>query len=66
MCIISLIMLISLLALYPGGIPRREPPSCEAPREPTIYVTDSPCEKYDGMEVLFHLHLWDKFHVIIV
>ena len=35
----------SLLALYPGGIPRREPPSCEAPREPTIYVTDSPCEK---------------------
>ena len=34
----------SLLALYPGGIPRREPPSCEAPRQPTIYVTESPCE----------------------
>ena len=33
----SLVILISLLALYPGGIPRREPPSCEAPREPTIY-----------------------------
>ena len=27
----------SLLALYPGGIPRREPPSCEAPRQLTIY-----------------------------
>ena len=29
--------LYSLLALYPSGIPRRDPPSCEAPREPTIY-----------------------------
>ena len=27
----------SLLALYPSGIPKREPPSCEAPRQPTIY-----------------------------
>ena len=27
----------SLEALYPGGIPSREPLSCEAPREPTIY-----------------------------
>ena len=26
--------------LYPSGIPRREPPSCKAPREPTIYVTE--------------------------
>ena len=25
----------SLLALYPSGIPRKEPPSCEAPRQPT-------------------------------
>ena len=29
---------------YPSGIPRSDPPSCEAPREPTIYVTNSPCE----------------------
>ena len=29
----------SLLALYPSGITRREPPSCEAPQEPTIYST---------------------------
>ena len=28
----------SVLILYPGGIPKREPPSCEAPREPTIYT----------------------------
>ena len=28
----------SLLALYPGGVPKRYPPSCEAPREPTMYV----------------------------
>ena len=28
----------SLLALYPCGITRRDPPSCEAPREPTIYA----------------------------
>ena len=28
---------MQILALYPGGIPRRGPPSCEAPREPTIY-----------------------------
>ena len=27
----------SLLALYPGGIPRREPLSCEAPGQRTIY-----------------------------
>ena len=27
----------SVLALYPGGIPRSEPRSCEAPRQPTIY-----------------------------
>ena len=33
----SLVTLISLLALYTGGIPTREPPSCEAPQEPTIY-----------------------------
>ena len=26
------------LALYPGKIPRREPPSCEAPRQTTIYA----------------------------
>ena len=32
------IELKSLLALYPGGIPGREPPSCEAPREPIIYT----------------------------
>ena len=25
--------------VYPGGIPRSEPPSCEAPRQPTIYVS---------------------------
>ena len=28
----------SLIAIYPSGIPRRDPPSCEAPREPTMYV----------------------------
>ena len=28
----------SKLALCPSGIPKREPPGCEAPREPTIYV----------------------------
>ena len=28
----------SLLALYPSGIPRTDTPSCEAPREPTIYI----------------------------
>ena len=27
-----------LLALYPGGIPSREPPSCEAPQELTMNV----------------------------
>ena len=36
----------SLLALYPSGIPRRDPPSCEAPREPTIYV-------YENSRILF-------------
>ena len=25
-------------SLYPSGIPRRHPPSCEDPREPTIYI----------------------------
>ena len=24
---------------YPGGIPRSESPSCEAPRQPTIYIS---------------------------
>ena len=28
---------MQILALYPGGIPRSEPPSCEAPRQPTIH-----------------------------
>ena len=28
----------SLLALYPGGISKREPPSYKAPRQPTIYM----------------------------
>ena len=28
----------SLLGLYPGGIPTTELPSCEAPRQPTIYA----------------------------
>ena len=29
------------LALYPSGIPRSDPPSCEAPREPTIYLSEN-------------------------
>ena len=29
------------LALYPSGLPIREPPSCEAPREPTINANPS-------------------------
>ena len=31
----------SLLALYPGGIPTREPPNCDAPRQPTIYKSEN-------------------------
>ena len=27
-------------SLYPSWIPRREPPSCETPRELTIYTTN--------------------------
>ena len=35
----------SLLALYPSRIPRREPPSCEAPRQQTIYLkVYTPCQ----------------------
>ena len=33
-----LLLLLLLLALYPGGIPTSEPPSCDAPRQPTIYI----------------------------
>ena len=29
----------SLITLYPGGIPRSEPPSGEAPRQPTIHLS---------------------------
>ena len=28
----------TMTSKYPSGIPKRDPPSCEAPREPTIYV----------------------------
>ena len=41
----------SLIALYPGGIPRSEPPSCEAPQQPTIY------DKF-GLIVIFRLMIW--------
>ena len=39
---VILLVKISLLALYPGGIPTKGPPSCEAPREPTIYPLTQP------------------------
>ena len=35
---VFLLYQVGSLALYPGGLPKREPPSCEAPREPTIYL----------------------------
>ena len=41
-----------MLALYPSGIPIRDPPSCEAPREPTIYpdltIKTQKSDKSDG------------------
>ena len=45
----------------PGGIPRRDPPSCEAPRQPTIYVTNFPNEKlvqYSSIENLSFKKIW--------
>ena len=41
-----------------GGIPKREPPSCEAPRQPTIYErTNVP---------LNSAHTWTPFHHPII
>ena len=36
----------------PSGIPRREPPSCEAPREPTIYARHLELQSSKGKHIL--------------
>ena len=49
-----------MLALYPWGIPRSEPPSCEAPRQPTIHgpihgrLCDPPCFMFMGVNRVIH------------
>ena len=46
--VLLLFRMLIINSLYPVGIPRSEPPSCEAPRQPTIYA-------------LFNLLMdWDK------
>ena len=52
------------LLLYPGGIPRREPPSCEAPRQPTIYM--SPDSHMKQIWERFNINLELKNHTILL
>ena len=48
---------MSLLALYPGGPPLVDPPSCKAPQQPIIYLYERFTCRYVRLNTLNVLHV---------